>query len=331
MQAECAGSRPRRRVPPLAFENEDSSQVQRARRGARRLADPHESIGATGDGWCRERTERMTKYIVPVVVVVALLIGAAVFAANVSYAEEGTVQVITQWGSIRRVVRPSDSWFTTLLPGQRAYEINLRSFTETATPRVTSRDNAALQVPISVTAFSDTEQVEEYIRKFGFDTQERHERRNTILHGLIQTEARNAFAEYGAYEIYANQEAIQKRIVEALRPQLSQQLFLTMDSVQIGNPDFLDDRIEQAASAVVANEKQKQAEEARLAAAEVAAKTKQIEATTYANPALLEIKRLELQLEIERARSEGIKGHQGPLTVVFGQTGTGIQLQTPTR
>ena len=104
-----------------------------------------------------------------------------------------------------------------------------------------------------------------------------------------------------------------------------------MESVQIGNPDFLDDRIEQAASAVVANEKQKQAEEARLAAAEVGAKTKQIEATTYANPALLEIKKLELQLEIERARADGIKGHQGPLTVVFGQTGTGLQLQTPTR
>lgn len=273
----------------------------------------------------------MTKYVVPVAIAAVLLIGLAIYAGSINYAEEGTVQLVTQWGSIRRVVRPADGWFTTLLPGQRAYEINLRSFTETATPRVTSRDNAALQVPISVTAFTSPEQVESYIRKFGFDANERHERRNQILHGLIQTEARNAFAEYGAYEIYANQEAIQKRIVEALRPQLAEQLFLTMESVQIGNPDFLDDRIEQAASAVVANEKQKQAEEARLAAAEVAAKTKQIEALTYANPALLEIKRLELQLEIERARSDGIKGHNGPLTVVFGQTSTGLQLQTPTR
>ena len=91
---------------------------------------------------------------------------------------------------------------------------------------------------------------------------------------------------------------------------------------------ILDDRVEAAASGVVANEKQKQAEEARLKAAKVAAQTKQIEAQTFANPALLEIKRLELQLKIERDRSEGIKNHQGPLTIIYGQPG--VQLQVPT-
>jgi len=189
---------------------------------------------------------------------------------------------------------------------------------------------AALQVPISVTAATDPSEVVEYVRKYGFTEEERHKRRNEILNGLVQTEARNGFAEYGAYEIYANQEAIQKRIIDALRPQLAGQLMLTLESVQIGNPDFLDDRIEQAASAVVANEKQKQAEEARYKAAEVAAKTKQIEALTYANPALLAIKKLELELELERARAEGIKGHQGPLTIVY-EGRTGVQLQVPTR
>lgn len=268
--------------------------------------------------------------VVLIIVGVLSLILLGLTLSSIRYAEEGTVKVLTQWGSIRRVYKPSDGWFLTLMPGQRAYEVNLRSFTETATPRVTSRDNAALQVPISVTAATDPSKVEEYVRKFGFDQAERYRRRNEILSGLVQTEARNAFAEYGAYEIYANQEAIQKRIVESLKPLLSSQLFLQMESVQIGNPDFLDDRIEQAASAVVANEKQKQAEEARLAAAEVAAKTKQIEAQTYSNPALLEIKKLELMLEIEQARADGIKGHQGPLTVVNG-VGANLQLQTPTR
>ncbi|HEX8190414.1 MAG TPA: hypothetical protein VF586_18800, partial [Pyrinomonadaceae bacterium] len=129
-------------------------------------------------------------------------------------------------------------------------------------------------------------------------------------------------------EIYANQEAIQKRIIETLRPQLAGQLQQTLESVQIGNPDFLDDRIEAAASGVVANEKQKQAEEARLEAAKIAAQTKQIEAATYANPALLEIKKLELQLDIERARSEGIRSHQGPLTIMYG-SGAGVQVQVP--
>ncbi len=271
-------------------------------------------------------------WIIIGLILIAALVFLNVLRKNIRYTNEGTVKVTTHFGSIQRVYRPSDGWFTTLTPGWEAYEVNLKSFTETTTPRVTSKDNAALQVPVSVTAgtSADAADISDYLRKFGFNEAERHKRRNEILHGLVQTEARNAFAEYGAYEIYANQEAIQKRIVEALRPQLNSQLYLLLDSVQIGNPDFLDDRIEQAASAVVANEKQQQAEEARFKAAEVAAKTKQIEAQTYANPALLEIKRLELLLELERARAEGIKGHQGALTIVY-DGGKGVQLQIPNK
>ena len=263
------------------------------------------------------------------VLVVVLLVGGLMAYANINYTQEGTVKVVTTFGRIERVFRPEDGWFTTLAPGRHAYEVNIKSFTETAPVRVTSKDNAALQVEIAVTAFTDPQHIEDYVRKYGFDEAQRHTRRNQILHGLIQTEARNAFAEYGAYEIYANQENIQKRILETLRPQLASQLQLVTESVQIGNPDFLDDRIEAAASGVVANEKQKQAEEARLEAAKIAAQTKQIEALTYANPALLDIKRLEMQLEIERARAEGIKNHQGPLTIMYGAGGTGVQVQVP--
>ena len=262
------------------------------------------------------------------VLALVLLIGAGVAFANINYTQEGTVKVVTSFGRIERVYRPEDGWFTTLAPGRQSYEVNIKSFTETAPVRVTSKDNAALQVEISVTAFTDAQHVEDYVRKYGFDEAQRHTRRNEILHGLIQTEARNAFSEYGAYEIYANQESIQKRILEALKPQLAGQLQLTTESVQIGNPDFLDDRIEAAASGVVANEKQKQAEEARLEAAKISAMTKQIEAQTFANPALLEIKKLELQLEIERARAEGIRNHQGPLTIMYGG-GAGVQVQVP--
>jgi regulator of protease activity HflC (stomatin/prohibitin superfamily) len=264
------------------------------------------------------------------IIAIVAVIGLTIAYSNIRYTNEGTVKIATRFGSIQKVYRPADGWFTTITPGWQAYEVNLKSFTETTTPRVTSKDNAALQVPISITAATNQENAEivEYVRKFGFNEEERHKRRNEILHGLVQTEARNAFAEYGAYEIYAYQEAIQKRIVEALRPPLAAQLHLVLESVQIGNPDFLDDRIEQAASAVVANEKQKQAEEARYKAAEVAAKTKQIEAQTYANPALLDIKKLELLLEIERARAEGIRGHQGALTIVY-ENGKGVQLQMP--
>ena len=272
------------------------------------------------------------KYLVAgvVLLVIVLLIGASVAFANIQYAQEGTVQVVTKWGAIERVYKPSDGWFTTIAPGRKSYEVNIKSFTETAPVRVTSRDNAALQVEIAVTAYTDAENVAEYVRKYGFTEDERHRRRSEILKGLVQTEARNSFADYGAYEIYANQEQIQKRIVESLRPQLAGQLLLVTESVQIGNPDFIDDRIEAAASGVVANEKQKQAEEARLEAAKIAAQTKQIEALTYANPALLDIKKLELQLEIERARADGIRNHQGALTIMYGAGSPGVQVQVPT-
>jgi regulator of protease activity HflC (stomatin/prohibitin superfamily) len=259
-------------------------------------------------------------------IVLVVLIGGFVVFKNIKFAQEGTVQVVTKWGAIERIYTPADGWFTTIAPGRKSYEVNIKSFTESAPVRVTSKDNAALQVDISLTAYSDPAKIADYVRKYGFSEEERHRRRNEILKGIVQTEARNAFADYGAYEIYANQEQIQKRIIESLRPQLGTQLLLITESVQIGNPDFLDDRVEAAASGVVANEKQKQAEEARLEAAKVAAQTKQIEALTFANPALLEIKRLELQLEIERARSDGIKSHQGPLTIMYGQPGVQVQI-----
>lgn len=269
------------------------------------------------------------KWFIALLILIAfsLIIGGAITYSNIKYAQEGTVQVVTRWGAIERIYAPTDGWFTTIAPGRKSYEVNVKSFTESAPVRVTSKDNAALQVEVSVTAYTDPNRVAEYVRKYGFSEEERHRRRTEILKGIVQTEARNSFADYGAYEIYANQEQIQKRILESLRPQIGNQLLLVTESVQIGNPDFLDDRVEAAASGVVANEKQKQAEEARLEAAKVAAQTKQIEAQTFANPALLEIKKLELQLEIERARSEGIKNHQGPLTIVYGQPG--LQLQVP--
>jgi hypothetical protein len=271
-----------------------------------------------------------SKYLIAgiVLLIIVVLVGTVTAYANIDYAQEGTVKVVTYFGRIERVYAPKDGWFTTLAPGRESHEVNIRSFTESAPVRVTSKDNAALNVNIDVTAFTDPEKVEEYVRKYSFNETERHKRRNEILKGLLQTEARNAFSEFNAYEIYANQEGIQKRIVDALKPQLASQLQLVMESVQLGNPDFADDRIEAAASEVVANEKQKQAEEAKLEAAKISAQTKQIEAQTYANPALLDIKRLELQLEIERARAEGIKNHQGALTIMYG-AGQGVQLQVP--
>ena len=94
------------------------------------------------------------RLIVAVAAVAILVLIALTFFRNIKFAEEGTVQVVTSWGQIREVHTPADSWFLTAMPGQQSHAVTLRSFTETTTPRVTSRDNAALEVPISVTAAS---------------------------------------------------------------------------------------------------------------------------------------------------------------------------------
>src|SRR5688500_8373275 len=97
-----------------------------------------------------------------------LTVFGAIAYSNIKYAQEGTVQVVTRWGAIERIYTPSDGWFTTIAPGRKSYEVNVKSFTESAPVRVTSKDNAALQVEISVTAYTDPSKVADYVRKYGF-------------------------------------------------------------------------------------------------------------------------------------------------------------------
>src|SRR5215470_14844589 len=142
------------------------------------------------------------KIVITLAIALAIVLGVAVVAtySNIKFAQEGTAQVVTRWGAIERIYNPSDGWFTTIAPGRKSYEVNIKSFTESAPVRVTSKDNAALQVDISVTAYTDPNKIAEYVRKYGFSEEERHRRRNEILKGIVQTEARNSFADYGAYE-----------------------------------------------------------------------------------------------------------------------------------
>lgn len=256
---------------------------------------------------------------------------AGLFSGCVTNATEGAVQVQVVRGQINRIIKPSDGWVGTLTTvGDSYYDIDLRSFTENVEVGASTKDNAALKIMIAVTGhvIQDDESVKAYVRKFGLEQSERHDRRNAILMGHVNTETKNAVAGFDAYSLLANQEAIQKNITSALMPIFKQQLLVELESVQIlGRPDFVDDRIEQAASAVVANQKAKEAAEADLARAKVEAEKKQVEAQTFNNPALLQIKLLELRLDIERARADGIAKHQGPLTIVNGTTDTQIQLR----
>jgi len=235
---------------------------------------------------------------------------------------EGQVRIQVIRGQITRVIRPADGWVNTMnTVGDEYFDITLRTFTFPVVVNASTKDNAAVQVQISATLTppQDDEGIIAWVRKFGLEEDERWTRMTQILAGQMNTETKNAVANYEAYGVLANQEAIQKRLIETLAPILKQQLWLTLDSVQIiGRPDFADDRIESAASAVVANQKAKEAAEADLARARVEAEKMMVESKTFANPAMLELEKLKMRLQIEQARAEGIKGHQGPLTIVNG-------------
>ena len=262
------------------------------------------------------------------ILAVVIVIAAIWIFTSITYATEGTRVVAVKWGRLENVIAPDDGFEFLLTPGWDTYEINIKSFTQTAAARVTSKDNAAIQVDVSVTGATNgsKETIAEYVRAFGFVEADRHKRRDQILAGIIQTEARNAFAEYGAYEIYANQEAIQKRLFESIKVLAEPQLMIRVDSVQLGNPDFLDDRIEQAAASVVANQKEKEAALALLDAAKINNERKVLDAATYANPQAFSVKKMEMQLEQVRLLSDGIAKHQGPLYLDMGGGSGGLQL-----
>ena len=114
--------------------------------------------------------------------IIALIIFCSLVYANIQYTNEGTAKIAVRFGSIQRIYKPADGWFTTIGPGWKAYDLNLKSFTETTTPRVTSKDNAALQVPISVTAATDWDRFKGFV--FGLEDEQTAEPTVTPLTGL---------------------------------------------------------------------------------------------------------------------------------------------------
>jgi hypothetical protein len=229
---------------------------------------------------------------------------------------EGTVEVKTIYGNISRIIRPSDGGVWENWWGDDYYTVGLQNkTTDPIAVKGSSKDNAGLilTVQVSYRTKSEDEHIKDYVRKFGLRAEEREPRVVSALTGQINTEVKNAVIQFGAYDILANQGAIQKQIEERLKPILTEQFNCEFISLQIiGRPDFEDDRIEQAASAVVANQKLKEANQMLLEAARIDQEKKQVEAQTYANPALFEIRKLELQKEIAAEWSK----HQG--TLVFG-------------
>ncbi len=263
--------------------------------------------------------------------VLVCLVGVILALQTACYVEakEGEYQVQTVKGPIARVIKPSDGWVWTIFTiGNEEYPFNIRTFTYTNQISGSTKDNSPVKMDISLTLEppSDDEGIKQFVRRFGLTEDERWQRMTAILGGQLNTEAKNAMVNHDAYALLANQETVQKSIQDSLTPILKNLTGLHLVSVQVlGKPD-MDDRIEDAASSVVANGKKKEASEALLAAAKVDAERKQVEAITFANPAMLKIKVLELQLAIEQARAEGIKGHSG--TLIMGSM-PNLQMQFP--
>lgn len=260
----------------------------------------------------------------------SLLIIAAALISGCTRADVGTRVILTNSTGISQIVKPNDGYVSCLNPAQTEYDYDAKTFTLSEDVQGSTKNNVQVTMKIQFTVDppqTDAD-ISAFLTKFGLKEEDRKARLEPLLHARVNTEAKNALAEYDAYDILANQEAIQKKITESLKPVLKTQMWLDLESIQIvGRPD-LPDNIENAASVVVANQKAKEGAEAALAAAEVDAKRKQIEAQSFANPALLQIKLLELRLQIEQAKANGVANFKGQtLTMIEGNPATQLQLR----
>lgn len=247
-------------------------------------------------------------------------------------ADVGTVLIETTSTGISRIVRPSDGYVGVGGPSTNHHEFDTKIFTFQLEVLASTKDNAAVKVTIQarIVPPQGNEDIVLYANKYGVRAEDRASRVGEFLTGVMNTEAKNGVAEYEAYGLLANQEAIQKKLFEILKLKLAQS-WLLLESIEIiGRPDFVDDRIENAASAVVANQKDKEAAQAALEKAKVEAERKEVEARAFANPAMLELEKYRIStqalVDIEKARAEGMARHNGPLTVVNGPNPTQLQL-----
>lgn len=235
-------------------------------------------------------------------------------------AEQGTIQYQTIWDRPGQIIRPESGgiWTITTI-GDAYYPVSVKSrTTDSIVVQAQSKDNARLSIPIQVTYHikNDDESIREHLGQYGLDEKNRDAAFTKVLVGHVNTEARNAIAEYDAYALMSNQGAIQQTLQTRLKAIMESQLRQELESVQLlGAPDFENDDIEVAASRVVANQKLKQAADAAQEAAIVETKTKEIQAKNFENPKIyaLEIQRL----EVEKA------AHYGKLTGTLIINGSG--------
>ncbi len=255
----------------------------------------------------------------------ALLVIASFSAIGCNQANQGAVSVETKWGKIVKIHQPGD-WYTTMSPGSAAYDADMKPWADDITVHVGTSDNAGLKLTIKVVGKvkNDNTNIYNYLDKFGLDVEPRHAKRWQIESGAVQTITRDAVALHSAYNIYKEQQTIQNAIQERLVQTFATELFSDLVSVQIiDRPDFDNDDIENAASRVVAAQKEKEAQEQYKQAAQIELEKNQIINQIYtSSPQAFELKKLEWQKYIAEAWSR----NNAPL--VFG--GNNLQIQVPT-
>lgn len=254
-----------------------------------------------------------------------LILSLALFAGACNSANQGAVSIETYYGKVQKVHQPGD-WYTTWGPGTAAWEVDIKPWADDIPVHVGTSDNAGLRLTVKVVGRvkNDDKSILAYVEKFGLDTEQRHARRWQIESGAVQTITRDAVAVHSAYNIYKEQQTIQNEITARLKEVFERELFSELVSVQITDrPDFDNNEIEDAASRVVAAQKQKEAEQQYKEAAQIKLEKEQIQNQIYSqSPQAYEIRKLELRVEEAKAWSQ----HQGPLSF---NGGTSTLLQVP--
>lgn len=244
-----------------------------------------------------------------------------------SYAEEqGTVQVETSYGQIVAIHEPGEA-FSCWGYGCEEYEVDLRDHPDSVDCNGVTSDNIPFYMKVNVVHKPIKESLKEHLSQFGLDKETRASKRWAVLKQHTQNACRNATSgRYTAYDLRAKQGDILTAIQNELLPKFKDEMKLHLSSVGMEiQPQFSDPRIDDAANAVVAAQKEKEAEDARKAAADVKAERQVIEARIYANPLAYKIEELKILKEIEQVRAEGIARHQG--TLILGQSAVNPQLQ----
>lgn len=255
------------------------------------------------------------------------LVGLSLLTGCASAQEQGTVTVETSWGKIVQVHWPGH-FFSCMSPGCDYYEVDLRDHMDGVDCTGVTSDNIAFYMKVDVVFKPASDRVAEYISLFGAenDKGQRDAKRWNVLKQHVMNACRNATSgKYNAYDLRSKQGEVLSLMFTELQPKLSTEMALYLSSIGMEiQPQFNDPRIDEAANAVVAAQKEKQAESARKDAADIRAQRQQIEAQIFANPNAMKIEELKLMLEIEKVRAQGIASHQG--TLILGSTATQVQI-----